>query len=92
MDTHNYSVQKRKVDSHRDGHIPPKTAQSVPPFHFTVIDNQLWRVTVRGSLSIGRACHAAGKVCVYVSIYLYLRRLALAVLQNCREALVTLLF
>lgn len=42
------------------------------------------------SLYVGCACPAADEVCVFISVHVH--RHALAVLQNCREALVTLLF
>lgn len=69
MNTHNYTAHKRKVSLNRmdtSTHLLSQTAQAVPPFYFTVSDNQFWRVTVLGSLSIGCGCHAAGEVCVCV--------------------------
>lgn len=52
--------------------------------------NWVWCVIMLVSSYVGCACPAADEVCVFISVHVH--RHALAVLQNCRKALVTLLF
>lgn len=70
-----------------------ESAWAIPPFHFTVTDNQFWRVTVQAlCLLVAPVMQSAWCMCVRVCICVYVHHCAPVTLLTYRVAPVTLLF